>query len=389
MSRNSSLRHYPASSAGGGGLDSWRAERNHALSKAGGCMKWLPRALLALALGWGLGPSVLAQAPPAPPGDIPRMVLKPQDSRELHWDFDSMGPVFCDAEGNMYLRPALVLRADKNPVWKFSPEGRKLVEFAPPTDTDDAGKEFRMGEFTVSGTGDFYALTYDGNATGMDYFLVSYASDGEVSSKTHLDLPAGFWVDKFAVFASGEILISGHYDRHAAEALRGQPRVLLLQNDGAPAGEVKLSGDARAKIEETTWSKAGKPVLGTLPQNSVTMGQDGNAYLLRGPEVLVISPQGKLVRTIPVSSPAADFHADTIQLSHGVLSVTFEKPNFGQRRGIEVMFRTFDPSTGVVQAEYVPGPELSNASFCFSAGEGYTFLGGKGQQTTLVRAWVR
>ena len=351
-------------------------------------MKWLPGILLILALGGGVGLSVRAQAPPASP-DIPRMVLKPVDSRELRWDFDSTGPVLCDAEGNMYLRPALVLRVDKNPVWKFSPEGRKLVEFAPPTDTEDAGKEFRMGEFTVSGTGGFYALTYDGNATAVDYFLVSYASDGEVSSKTHLDLPANFWVEKFAVFASGDILVSGHYDRHATEALRGQRRLLLLQNSGALVGEVGLSGKAAAKFEETTWSKKGTPVQGSIPQDSVAMGEDGNAYLLRGPEVLVISPLGKLVRSIPVSSPAAEFNADSIQLSHGVLSVTFVKPNFGKRTGIEVMFRTFDPSTGVVQTEYVPGPELSNVSFCFSAGEGYTFLGGKGQQTTLVRAWVR
>lgn len=351
-------------------------------------MKWLAGVLLVVALGAGVGPSLLAQAPPASP-DIPRLVLQQVDAREIHWDFDSVGPVLCDAEGNMYLRPALVLRMDKNPVWKFSPEGRKLAEFAPPIDTEDAGREFRMGEFTVSSTGGFYTLTYDGNATVVDYFLVSYASDGEVSSKTHLDLPANFWVEKFAVFGSGDILVSGHYDPHATEALRGQRRLLLLQNSGALVGEVGLTGKAAAKFEETTWSKKGTLVQGSIPQDSVAMGEDGNAYLLRGPEVLVISPLGKLVRSIPASSPAAEFNADSIQLSHGVLSVTFVKPNFGKRTGIEVMFRTFDPSTGVVQAEYVPGPELSNVSFCFSAGGGYTFLGKKDGKPALVRAWVR
>jgi len=351
-------------------------------------MKWLPGILLALVLGAGLGPSLRAQAPPASP-DIPRMVLQPLDARQVSWDFDFDAPVLCDAEGNMYLRPTLPARIDKNPVWKFSPEGRKLVEFAPPTDTDDAGKEFRMGEFTISPLGDFYALTYDGNSyhlTAWDYFLVSYASDGEASSKIHLNLPADFWVDRFAVFTSGEILVTGHYSSRAAEALRGRLRVLILQSDGTLVREVKLTGEAAAKYEEWRASKS-PPAQGPILMEGATMGEDGNAYLLRGTEVLVLSSQGKLLRTIPVSPPEPGFIAMEIQVSQGVLSVVFNKVGHGR---IKVMFRTFDASTGVLQAEYVPGPELSNVPpLCFNGAEGYTFLGKKDGKPALVRAWVR
>lgn len=307
--------------------------------------------------------------------NIPRMTLKKVDAIEASLEGSGFyGSPICDSDGNTYLRTDAFLALDKNPIWKISPHGRKLAVFAPPT---EAEKEFRLGGFTVSGRGDFYALTYDYSEETENYFLLRYGSDGEVSSKVHLQLPQQLLLDELAVFASGNVLVSGHFSNKAPKAARAQPRVLVLQSDGAPAGQVHLTGKAAAGVEDE------------LPRGSVSMGDDGNAYVLRGSEVLVVSPSGHLERTIPVSAPGAGFHAERVQVSHGVLSVTFQKVNSGKRKNLEVMFRTFDPVTGIVQAEYVPDTGLSNYPLCFNPDEGYTFLGEKDGKTALVRAWVR
>jgi hypothetical protein len=317
----------------------------------------------------------LAQRTPSGLPNIPRMILKEVDVIQAPLENSGFyGSPICDSDGNTYLRTDAFLAVDKNPIWKVSPKGRRLTIFASPT---EAEKEFRLGSFTVSGRGDFYAVTYDYGGETENYFLLRYGSDGEVSSKVHLELPQQLLLDELGVFASGSILVSGHFSNKVPKAMQDQPRVLVLQSDGSPAGEVHLRGEAAAPVDDT------------LPLGSVSMGDDGNAYLLRGPEVLVISPAGKLQRTIPVSSPATGFQAHSVQASHGVLSVTFQKVNFDKQRRLEVMFRTFDPVTGVVQAEYLPDAGISNYPLCFNPDEGYTFLGQKDGKMALVRAWVR
>ena len=319
-------------------------------------------------------PPKMSQKSPAAPSEIPRMTLKKVGSVEASLEGSGFyGSPLCDSEGNIYLRTDASLRLDQNPVWKISPRGRKIEVFAPPV---ESSKEFRLGEFTVSGSGDFYAVTYDYNEETENYVLLHYGSDGEISSKTHLQLPEQFHVDKLAVFASGSILVSGHFSSKAMESLRDQPRLLFLQSDGTPGVQLQLTGKAAAKVE------------GNLSQNSISMGDDGNAYLLRGPEVLVISPSGRLERTIPLSIPASGFDAERVEISKGVLSVTFSRIKPGTKGTVEVMFRTYDPVTGVVQAEYVPDSGLVY-SLCFDPNEGYTFLGQNDGKTELVRAWVR
>jgi len=283
------------------------------------------------------------------------------------------GAPLCDPDGNLYLRTDEHLAVDENPVWKISPKGKKLQVYSAPKETE---KEFRLGDFNVGADGSFYAVTYDYNEKTEKYILLRYGSDGEVSSKSRLQLPELFLLDKIGIFASGSILVSGHYSDKASESVRGHSRLLVLTSDGAPAGEVHLSIKA-------TGSAGDFP-----PPGSVSMGEDGNAYLLRGEEVLVLSPSAQLQRSVAVSSPAEGFEPERIQVSHGVLSVTFYKVARGKTGNIEVMFRTFDTSTGVVQAEYVPKPGF-NYQLCFSPDAGYTFLSREHDKTVLKRAWVR
>lgn len=333
-----------------------------------------------LAVMVGMIAPVVGQNHPAILPTIPTLTLQKVDVvGEPLEDSGFYGSAVCDTDGNIYLRTDAFLTVDKNPVWKISPSGKKVTVFAAPTQSE---KDFRLGDFAVGGDGSFYAVSYDYKDETEKYLLLRYGSDGEVSSRTRLQLPDHFLLDKIGVFASGNILVFGHLSDKAPEGLRNQPRVMLLLNDGTAAGDVRLSGKAAGKVEEL------------LPRGSISMGDDGNAYLLRGEEVLVLSASGKLQRTIPVSSPATGFDPERLQISHGVLSVTFYKVGSGKdgkvKAGkIEVMFRTFDAFTGVVRAEYLPKAGLSNYQLCFNPDEGYTFLGQKDSKTVLMRAWVQ
>jgi hypothetical protein len=158
---------------------------------------------------------------------------------------------------------------------------------------------------------------------------------------------------------------------------------------GTPPGPEEISGKSAGK----TAAKAPavdpqKPAL-SLDLSDAEVGTDGNIYALRRSSpalVYVISPAGKLLRTLKVSPPAAGVMPDSFHVSKNRMAVSFWSDDDQNR-----MLVVSDAQTGQGIATYSGGAELGQSFACYSADDAvFTFLH-LGEQNTLevVRAEAR
>lgn len=322
-------------------------------------MKTLPIAVIALAAAAAAAQSFEYAQPP----------LTLVESGTVGAPNNAVGfyqPVMCDDSGNIYLRVALNLGSDTNPVWKLSASGEKVAEFNLPA---EIGRAYSP-DFHVSPDGQFYQ-----NAHGdSGVFLLRYGRDGKFSDHIRIEAPNDFEPGPFAVFADGRILLSG-------AQRRGKDAWFSM---------IAIFGADGRLVRWLDFSKPGepqKPIPKGPVELQVAMGSDGNAYLLNGAEVIVLAPSGEIQRTIAIERPPGNFFIGRIDISGGVLSATIKEIVKGYK--VALRFRTYDLLTGEVLADYVPDPNLGNGQICYSANEGYLFWKVGQKRPKLVRAKPR
>jgi hypothetical protein len=296
-----------------------------------------------------------------------------------------MGSPKCDGEGNLYIRKFAADRPLLGPVVEIDGDGKRSALFDPVAFSALALD--RADAFSPAGDGSLYQIAQSGDLKPRIYVL-HFSPDGSASSSVRLE--AGFEVYSFAAFWNGNLLISG-FERNLEDARdKGRSVTEVFSADGRRLADVSFDPPVVSPAK-------GKPGPGAAPEPErsapslalaeAEVGEDGNLYAMHNSSpalIYVISPSGKVVRTIKVASPIAHAGPGTFHLSRNRLAVLFGNDD---RRVLAVS----DAETGRPIAAYLDPGTLGSAFACYSADEGvFTFLNlGEGNTIEVIRAEAR
>jgi hypothetical protein len=273
----------------------------------------------------GVAPMLCAQQ-----AAMPIVSLKATTKVELPLDYPTSmaGQAMSDGAGNVYTRQ-LSSEASKDkinwhrlPILKASPKGNLAGNFrvtdAFPDDADPMGRSF-----FVDHDGRVYQAVIAHHRT----YVVEFAPDGSAKAKTKLGLDSYVDIWHLAVFKSGEYLLVGSIGSH-----RGTPFTAVFSRDGKLVKKIYEPEDEEARQKAgTTWnpgSNLGNGGTDFVSSGDLTIGSDGNAYLLHGTGsnalVYVVSPAGDVVRKLRIDARNPDLVARGIKSYAGRLAIGFD-----------------------------------------------------------------
>jgi len=228
--------------------------------------------------------------------------LKAGPRRQLRFGSFSQieGAPKCDATGNVYARP-IHLDASAGdeyflaPTKQVTPEGRTTGSFS----LTNVWQDYVGRGVFVDGKGTVYQAAI---APGGVY-VVAFAQDGSVKAKIKLETSTDVDPWHVAVFESGRLLISGLSGEH-----QRTPYTAVFEASGKLVKQIyePEDEDARTKAVAGDTEFTGYPGdwgNNFVDRGDVTLGSDGNAYLLHGPVapfVYVISPTGQVIRKMQI-----------------------------------------------------------------------------------------
>ncbi len=293
-------------------------------------------------------------------------------------------PVKCDDKGNIYFRGSTTERSSKEAtrtVKKLDREGNVKATFK--LDSVPEGGKLSAGEFALDSQGNVYFLTNDSDRL----YLVKFNRDGNYESKTKLS--EVFSVGPFAVFGSGDFLISG-VELPSKEDPRGaRPITGIFDSSGKLVRKVALPDDE--KVRASAEAGEGEDRTAAYGNLAVSLGvalpsEEGNVYLLRRSTpaiVYLLSPKGEVVRKFAVSATDSQSSADdtnenqpggsdssrristllpqAMQLSQSELVLLFSDEDQNQ-----LLLRVVNAQTGEAIATYAGTPELGSVFGCIS-----------------------
>lgn len=374
-----------------------------------------------------------APAPPSAPRIVePLMPLRITSSTNLTSDIGAvfMPPVKCDADGNLYIRK-FALNRPHGPVIKVDPSGKPTAVFDPAVFASLALD--RVDAFSPAPDGGIYQVAQSG-ITKPRMYVLHYSSDGTPASPTRLD--ADFEIYTFAAFPDGSFLISGvqrdpmdknDHGTGVTEVFSADGRELAKLSFPEPKAKSKpkptsapapKGADTKAadlKPVDTTSAKAAadpatKPAdtaiaaptpppppatsrpananakpAGALDLKDAEISRDGNLYVMRTSSqalVDVISPAGKIMKTLKIAPPASPAVPNSFHVSENRIALLFEDAE-QQTVAIAVV----DAQTGRKIAAYSGSTDFGSFA-CYSANDGvFTFLKhGDGNTLELNRA---
>lgn len=285
----------------------------------------------------------------------------------------ALSPFRCDGDGNLYYRKAT---ADPQvSVDKYDAKGRLQTSFAI---VNTGIKDVVPYSFFVTKKGEVFQAA--GIKGGHDTYVVSYSSDGQVASKTKLDIQ-DFAPYNLAVFPSGEYLIGGYqHPHHKGDA--EYPLTALFDSSGKLVKNIQIKRDSSI----TDDSQPSQPVTGVnlaVAAGQVGVADDGNAYLLRNTDPALIygvSAAGELVRTITVKSDLLGALPYSMLVSGNDAAILFSLKDTN-----ETELRIIDLTTGDTKAVLKPVAQLGRQLACANPPD-FTFLSAKDGQRIIYRA---
>jgi hypothetical protein len=313
-------------------------------------------ALIAMMLGiLGLG----AQDPE-------RLVnLKPTNSVELSLgsSLDLVGVPKCDGAGNVYAR--LVSHASGDyflaPIRAVRQDGRLAGTFSLTEAWPDA---VGRGVF-VDAAGDVYhAAIAPGGA-----YVVEFARDGSVKTKTKLQTRGFLDPWHLVVYQSGRFLVSGTEGKS-----QRTPYTAIFEGDGKLVKQIyePEDEDARTKADsgDAEFTQNAETGNRFVDLGDISLGSDGNAYLLHGTSpalVYVISATGDVIRKMRITADSSGLPFRSIQSRAGRLAVGLAR--FGR---IEVRVTDLE---GTLVDSYAVDTEKSDVPrlACYGA-SGFTII---------------
>jgi hypothetical protein len=294
-----------------------------------------------------------------------------------------MGSSKCDADGDLYVRKFASDRPLLGPVVKIDPDGKRIALFDPVAFSQL--QLDRADAFSPASDGGLYQIAQSGVVKPRIYVL-HFSSDGSPSSPIRLE--ADFEVYSFAAFLNGNLLVSGFErdvtnrndsGRAVTEVFSADGRLLAQLSFKQPPEVAKPAGKPGAKAV----AEAGKSAV-TLDLADAEAGVDGNLYAMRNSSpalIYVISPAGRVERTMKVSAPVVGARPGFFHLSSNRLAVSFVTES-------KEMLVVVDAQTGSRIATYSDTDSLGTSFACYSADDGvFTFLNlGEGNALEVIRA---
>lgn len=278
-------------------------------------------------------------------------------------------PPACDAKGNVYFRPYYSHQHPlRSPVYKFSPRGERLAVYSVSADTEFAGQGNGGEDFALGKDGEVYQLA----ASEKGSYIVQFEQDGTIKSK--IRLRTGFSAYHFAVFDSGEFLVTGS---GADDPILHVIYTGIFDRSGKMVKRIVFPEDQQytqaANRGDTEFTEPGNTIPGNyaVDRGAVVRASDGNLYVVRWTtpaRVYAVSPAGEIMADFEVSPPI-DGKKPSIVVSHGKrLAIEWEGTQNDPRAGITVV--------GLDGQPYATYNEKIGVLACYSDQERFTFLGG-------------
>jgi hypothetical protein len=297
-----------------------------------------------------------------------------------------MFPARCDADGNLYIRKYATDHPLLGPIVKIDQEGKRVAFFDPLAFSDI--KLDRADAFFPAPDGGLYQIAAVGIAKPQIYVL-QFSSDGSPSSPIHID--ADFQPYQFAPFADGNLLVSGYRRDAQNRSDPKRPLTAVFSADGRLLAQITLDHPPKVAASGGKSSttpvpdRADKPVP-PIDLSDAEPGADGNIYVLRRSSpalIYVISPAGRVLRTLPITWPTHDLMPNTFHVAANRIAVSFWNERSSSQTVVVV-----DALTGHRIATYSDPGTLGPSFACYSADEGvFTFLHlGDGNSLEVIRA---
>jgi hypothetical protein len=287
-------------------------------------------------------------------------------------------PITCDASGNIYLHND---QYGVSGLHKLSREGTPLALFLAKSEPD-----FRIAAalmFSLATDGSVYQLVFL-RSGDIDRYVLVYNPDGSFRARVRLQLDFAWVPSTFAVFPSGDMLVSGQaYDVGSRRSMR--PFTAVFSSQGKLVREVQLADDeALRQMTDVGDVRVTSPFD---PRSSRAIGfsemhlaKDGNIYLMRwtAPAILyAISPKGEVVRRFTVDPGDDDYRPEAMHIASGRIALMFVQPQSREKVMKVLDLEGHDIATyGEPEKNGEASDELGSAFACYiDQPEHFIFLG--------------
>lgn len=310
--------------------------------------------------------------------DIPRIKLNVRDVtvNESLATIDLVaGAIKCDSAGNIFLRlPNMNMRVGS--VLEISPEAKKVASYVPPA--SKGFDDFDIGDFAIGRNGDVYEAIsrMEGNDPKVEILVFK---DGVYDSKIILD--EMFSPAILAVFGENKFLLAGRKLINSSGASR--MFTAIFDDSGRLVKELVLD----AKKQNAIPSQEDDPALSAqISSSEILNGRDGNLYLMEpktSPQVLVITPQGKILRQVTVNPPKDRSETWAMKLSYDGRFI-FEFGNSSDTSTYTI-YSSVDQMTGKRLVDYVIDNKNVGGLFACSGPNEFTFLASTPNNKLVLR----
>lgn len=272
--------------------------------------------------------------------------------------FSSIGSPQCDADGDLFFHISRPGITSDNTVLEISPGSSAPVLYHLGPDLVDK-MSFTAFGVTPSGDVDFLDYVVDGGGLA----LFTFDSHGEVQNQTELSSPVHLHPTDFMMSEDGSVFLTAYFTGKAPQSEQGSLFEGVFDKSGKLREQIRPEGLQKVDLKNA-------PMIGN---DSAAWGVDGNFYVLRPREVLVMSEGGEVVRRMAFQNPDPQAQAMDISTAKGLVSIEFIK--IEKRQPARAEYLVMEAGSGAVVAHYLP-PEGTGSGIaaCFLGNDGYSFL---------------
>jgi len=339
--------------------------------------------------------------------------LHPTETIPLEYNLQSWGApqLQCDSDGNLYMLAHSAQDSSRDTLLRVSADAQETTQIdlhsvrelqgfrILPVFTTGRGGEFLLIASKTPSEGTNEQQSGDQGSAGKGHsaevYVASFDRGGNFTSNAKLDVPVE--PKAIAAFDSGELLVSGAVRSYNQHSESQEPFTGIFARDGFLLKKVDLPRNPQIPRDGSTIREAGADLDGLDATEMSRAGSAGDAsvYLVQSqlemPTFLLISSEGKVVRTIQTTRPERGRLRDVRFAGGRLLAMymrTIQLP--GNPKGVlatdSELFQILNIENGEKIAEYERRrPFLGNLA-CY-ASDALTFLRvGENRRLELVRA---
>jgi hypothetical protein len=306
--------------------------------------------------------------------------LTDSDYHPLANHTDIVFPVKCDDRGNVYFRSS-ARGPGKFDVVKIAPDGSQTAVY-----TFSGVADIKDDSLVAASAGDHGEMYELLRTSGQRVLLLRFSENGQLESRTEIDAPEPFSPAQLDVLPNGTLFVSGTLIGEKTGQRAGQPVNALYDASGRWLKEIRLKNDSGLLKQPLKTSDRTGSQNRAVHFGRTAVGDDGNLYVMRaaGPAVVyVISPGGKVERTLTVQPPGNGGVPFALLAHGGRAAVEFDFPDSPDVSDTRI--RLVDSRSGQAITDYKVTTDLGEAVACYD-GSQFTFIGMKDGWRSIIQA---